>query len=243
MTGSDANASRAVWLTPPPVEIADSLPPVLPPVPSGVPRRHPSTVTVGNDDAPVVELPSPLAQRHGYRELPLRHTPSRLLLRQPVVQRLVRAQEALPEAFGLLVLDGWRPAHFQAELLGYFGRQHSDGVEGFVSDPSEPGLVAPHTTGGAVDLTLTHHGVPLALGTDWDAFVPSSAVASLEVHDTPRTAEDELARDLRRLLAAALLENGFAPLPAEWWHWSYGDQQWAAFHGLDESLFPEHHAT
>ena len=96
MTGSDANASRAVWLTPPPAEIADSLPPVLPPVPSGVPRRHPSTVTVGNDDAPVVELPSPLAQRHGYRELPLRHTPSRLLLRQPVVQRLVRAQEALP---------------------------------------------------------------------------------------------------------------------------------------------------
>lgn len=47
----------------------------------------------------------------------------------------------------------------------------------------------------------------------------------------------------RRLLAAALLENGFAPLPAEWWHWSYGDQQWAAFHGLDESLFPEHLAT
>ena len=42
---------------------------------------------------------------------------------------------------------------------------------------------------------------------------------------------DEEARANRRLLHWLMVEEGFAGHPDEWWHFSWGDQMWAALTG------------
>jgi len=43
----------------------------------------------------------------------------------------------------------------------------------------------------------------------------------------------------RRLLCHAMTEEGFAPNPTEWWHYSYGDQMWAALTKNSEAFYGE----
>jgi D-alanyl-D-alanine dipeptidase len=124
---------------------------------------------------------------------------------------------------------------FQTELLRFYQSKMNSDLAGYVSDPEHPDLMPPHTTGGAVDITLSFRGSPLALGTPFDSFSDRAHLWALEsAHQTP---EDALARGLRRMLAAALVAEGFAPYPLEWWHWSYGEQRWAAQYGFAETLY------
>ncbi len=177
-----------------------------------------AAVQVDEDGEPLVPVRLPC--RVVYEEMPL---PSRgpLRLRAGLLGRLVAAHEALPEPFGLLILDGWRSVDFQRALLDHYRRVTPSLREGFVADPGF-GLLPPHTTGGAADLTLSYEGRGLALGTDYDEFDDDARPDALEA------AGASAARDLRRMLHRALCGQGLAGHPLEWWHWSYGEQWWAA---------------
>lgn len=172
-------------------------------------------------------VPVPVPTLVPYDRLPL---PARdgLVVRAGVARRLLAAHRSLPDPFGLVVLDGWRSPAFQRALLAHYRATVPGLGQGFVADAAD-GPVPPHTTGGAVDLTLTWRGVPLALGTDYDAFTDDARPAALE-----RDGADARARDLRRVLAAALAPHGFVVHPLEWWHWSWGEQWWAAASGHAE---------
>ena len=146
-----------------------------------------------------------------------------LRVRLGVRERLIAANVTLPDGFSLVLLDGWRSMAEQQRLVDYYS-DHGD-IDGWVSDPSSPVLRPPHTTGGAVDVSLSYNGVPLALGSDFDEFDVSAHLMYLEQVESPE-------RELRRLLAAVLSGQGFAPYPFEWWHWSYGDDMWAAKNAL-----------
>ena len=157
-------------------------------------------------------------------------------LRRGVVRRLLAAQGALPKGLELLVIEGYRPPALQQryfeDYAAELGLAHSDWepsrrhVEAskFVSPPE----VAPHGTGGAVDLTLcTTSGVELDLGTP----VNTSPEAS---HGACYTASADVsgqAWELRRLLGDALSGAGLVNYPTEWWHWSYGERYWALVRG------------
>jgi D-alanyl-D-alanine dipeptidase len=154
------------------------------------------------------------------------------LLREGVVQRLITAQSALPYGFRLLIVEGYRPAPLQRRIFEEYKdelrlryphwteeRYHVEASK-YVSPPE----VAPHGTGGAVDLTMcTADGIELDLGT--------------AVNDSPEasgnrcfTASKEISADARRnrqTLVAALSEAGMVNYPTEWWHWSFGDRYWA----------------
>lgn len=193
-----------------------------------------SRVVVGSAADALVPVAPNLPTRVLYDDFAL---PSRgaLLLRGAVLKRLAIAAKSLPKPFGLVVLDGWRSLDFQSSLLSYYRELYPSLESGYVSDPDHGAIVPPHTTGAAVDLTLTWRGEPLALGTDYDSFSERAHPAALEeLRDG-----DILARDLRRLLSDALLKQEFAPYPLEWWHWSYGDQWWAAHFNLTESLYAQ----
>jgi D-alanyl-D-alanine dipeptidase len=41
----------------------------------------------------------------------------------------------------------------------------------------------------------------------------------------------------RMLLHDLMVDVGFAPFYGEWWHFSYGDKEWAAFYKHSESLY------
>lgn len=144
-----------------------------------------------------------------------------LLVRAGVNTRLLAAEESLPVGFGLVVLDAWRDRRLQRALFQH--HREAGTPAGYVADPEAPLYQPPHTTGGAVDVTLAWQGRPLALGTGFDAFDESAWSRALE-----GAGGSEPARSLRRMLTAALVSQGFCPHPMEWWHFSFGDQIWAA---------------
>jgi D-alanyl-D-alanine dipeptidase len=172
-------------------------------------------------DEPLVSLVGSVATRDAYRELGI--LPSRTpRVRRSVRERLCDADGHLPAGLSLVVLDGWRSLDEQRALLSHYAR--AGPTEGYVAAVDPGAMRPPHTTGGAVDLTLLAGDRALALGTDFDSFRPAAHADAFEADDGP-------VRRLRRALATALLAAGFVPYPFEWWHWSYGDDVWASATG------------
>jgi D-alanyl-D-alanine dipeptidase len=146
-------------------------------------------------------------------------------LRPQALQRVIRAVESLPAPFGLAVWDAWRDPRLQAALHDRV-YQDTSLAPGFVAYPDpDPRRCPPHASGGTVDLTLTWKGHALSLGTRFDAFVPQAAADALEPDG------QDPARQLRRLLAAAMSGAEFVQHPQEWWHWEFGTRYWAAVTG------------
>lgn len=150
-------------------------------------------------------------------------------LRQTVLDRLLEAQRALPSNFGLAVWDAWRSPTTIRALYQHFYGPGSTLPPGFLADPDGPHVPA-HSTGGAVDVTLTLHGEVLELGTPFDEFTDLAAAMAFE--DQP----GEI-RDRRRLLRATMLQAGFVGFDDEWWHFSFGDQAWADATGARQVLY------
>lgn len=85
--------------------------------------------------------------------------------------------------------------------------------------------VAGHPTGGAVDVTIYDFNK--------NAFLPFGT----EVGDLSSTAAyynaDGIADDAkknRQVLHSIMKQQGFAPYLGEWWHFSYGDKEWAFYY-------------
>ena len=143
-----------------------------------------------------------------------------VVARRGVVDRLRTAAATLPANYGLCVLDAWRPLSLQAAL-------HAQAPAGFKCAPNDdPALPPPHLSGGAVDITLTWDGQPLALGTEFDVYGDDAWTAAFE--ETPG-----LIRELRRLLFWSMRGAGFVVLDCEWYHFEHGTPRWAALTGED----------
>lgn len=91
----------------------------------------------------------------------------------------------------------------------------------------------PHSTGGAVDLTLmTDGGKEIDMGTKFNADPEESNFANYT--DAPVS---ETVKERRRILKNAMESVGFVNYPTEWWHWSYGDRYWAFISGKPFALY------
>ncbi|WP_438488142.1 nitrilase-related carbon-nitrogen hydrolase [Streptomyces sp. S186] len=164
------------------------------------------------------------------------------LLREGVLRRLLAAQAALPDGWRLRFIEGYRPPALQRH---YFTR-YADGLRADHPDWDDarvhraasryvsPPEIAPHSAGGAVDLTLvTSDGDEVDMGTPIDASPEESGGACYtSAPDVPPEA-----RARRRILAAALRGAGLVNYPTEWWHWSYGDRYWALETGAEHALY------
>lgn len=145
-------------------------------------------------------------------------------VRTGVATRLACVATSLPPGFGLAILDAWRSLELQREIYEA-AYADSDLPQGFVSLPSaDPTTPPPHLTGGAVDVTLTWEGHPLALGSGFDDFTDQARAMTFE--DTPGRV-----RSLRRLLFWAMQDQGFRAIDCEWWHFELGTRRWAALTG------------
>jgi zinc D-Ala-D-Ala dipeptidase len=163
-------------------------------------------------------------------------------MRSDAAARLLDAQRKLPEGLRLLVIEGYRP--YDAQLAIFTGYRdelralHPEWPEDrvFVETTKfvSPVEVAPHSTGGAVDLTVcTEDGDELDMGTVVDATPVQSDNACF-------TAAENIspeARANRQLMGDALSSAGFINYPTEWWHWSYGDRYWAITTGAPAARF------
>ncbi|MEV4172457.1 M15 family metallopeptidase [Nonomuraea sp. NPDC049709] len=153
-------------------------------------------------------------------------------VRLSVADRLIAAQTRLPRELRLLVVEGFRPAALQqryfAESVAMHRAKHPawDDRRAYLETSRyvSPPEVAPHVSGGAVDLTLcTVSGTELTMGTQVNATPPESDEACYTAF--PGISAE--ARRNRDVLATAMASAGFVNYPTEWWHWSYGDRYWA----------------
>ncbi|MEW2473952.1 M15 family metallopeptidase [Micromonospora gifhornensis] len=163
-------------------------------------------------------------------------------LRQGVVERLLAAQRTLPDGLRLLVIEGYRPYEAQLNIFTAYRdelrRNHPDWSPQRVYEETtkfvSPVEVAPHSTGGAVDLTLcTADGIEVDMGTAVDATPEASGNACF----TAATSIGAPARRYRRIMGAALACAGLVNYPTEWWHWSYGDRYWALMTGAPHTRY------
>nr|WP_145487343.1 MULTISPECIES: M15 family metallopeptidase [Streptomyces] len=163
-------------------------------------------------------------------------------LREGVFERLLKAQELLPEGLRLLFVEGYRPPSLQRRYFEEYGAElstaHPDwpaelmrsAASRYVSPPE----IAPHSAGAAVDLTLVDaDGQELDMGTAMNADPEASAGAcytrAADISDTARAHRD--------ILTSALTAAGLVNYPTEWWHWSYGDRYWALTTGAPAALY------
>lgn len=164
--------------------------------------------------------------------------PFRLYVRQGVMERLEIAARLLPKGYGLIVYDAWRTFDFQQQLYQHYQKRLQEELAGMVKSFDEwinqyvaPPLPnrddpPPHTTGGAVDVTLSHLGKPVDMGTAFDAFTPASATDWFKRLKAPLRYERVIAEH-RELLCSVMEAAGFVNYPAEWWHYDYGNRRWA----------------
>lgn len=157
-----------------------------------------------------------------------------MYLRQSAYERLLSVADNLPDGYKLLVYDAWRSIPTQQALYDTLWQRnrdlHPDWDEQQVTDltltivalPSiDPLKPSPHNTGGSIDLTLVDEkGLVLPMGTPFDEASERAASTFLENIDIPE-------RDNRRLLYHLMIDAGFTNYNEEWWHFDYGNQNWA----------------
>lgn len=159
------------------------------------------------------------------------------LVRREVARRLVQAADTLPEGYGIYIFDSLRSLKVQRALYDQFretaAREHplaseeelNEIIDEFVALPVKRlERPSPHATGGAVDLTLSRDGQPLDMGTGFDDFTSLAHTDALERECPPGM---EKARDNRRLLYHLMASVGLVNYASEWWHYAYGERQWA----------------
>jgi D-alanyl-D-alanine dipeptidase len=218
--------------------VGGGLPPPLPRLRAPVEWRGVPIEPVDEPLVAVADIAAPVRDDPQYHVMGLPGAQPRSMVREGVADRLARVATSLPDGVTLIVWDGWRAFETQRALYDDWMAQlraaHPDWdaatlareTARFVSVPSvDPACPAPHVTGGAVDLTLGDgEGLPLDLGTQFDAFVPEAGAVALE--GVPGTA-----RELRRRLFWAMADAGFTAYVEEWWHFDFGDQFWGAVTG------------
>lgn len=92
--------------------------------------------------------------------------------------------------------------------------------------------VAGHPTGGAIDVTIEDADGTFDMGTDIADF-SSDKIETFADGLTDAQIEN------RALLRRVLLNAGFAPFDGEWWHFSYGDREWAAYYKKPNAIYDQ----
>lgn len=168
-------------------------------------------------------------------------TGAKLILREGVCQNLVRVEAALklecPD-YKLILVYAYRSLDIQRtnfekmkRELGFGDRTDPIAMENthhFIAVPD----VAGHPTGGAIDLLiLDENNVPLDFGTPMHGLEKNSYVFSPFI-----SGEATLNRKLLRKVMQA---GDFAPYDGEWWHFSYGDREWAAYYNETQAIYTQ----
>lgn len=175
-----------------------------------------------------------------YPDLKMNNAIEECCVRQEVFERLKIAQSLLPNGYRLRILDAWRPFALQQELYEKYSQEiikklnladtppekRQKIIAEYISFPERNTQnPAVHTTGGAVDVTLTDiNGQELRMGTAFDEFTDKARTDYFET-----VGQNADIRDNRRILYNCMISAGFTNLPSEWWHYDFGDKFWAYY--------------
>ncbi len=198
-------------------------------------------VDAHEDEAPFLPVrPSPVLNVDHQNQDMIPYTGEKILLRETVLDRLFWAGQELRNhdpAFRLELVYGYRTLEVQQQLFEAAKAElapHFDDEERLLSATHRKIAVpevSGHPTGGAVDVHILRDGEPVDMGTSvWD-FSDDSFTFS------PFISAESWSN--RQLLRRVMISAGFAPFDGEWWHFSYGDKEWAAYYNKPRALFSQ----
>ncbi len=158
-----------------------------------------------------------------------------LYVREGVVERLYETRNFLPPSMSFKIFDAYRPLEFQQKLFDEewqkvkidnptLGDEEIKRIVFFSVFPPnwDQSRPPPHSTGGALDLTLVYkNGEEIDMGSGYCEFGD-------RMYTNYRFLTPEQ-RANRVLLLSAMVKGGFANYPGEWWHYMYGEREYAAY--------------
>ena len=169
------------------------------------------------------------------------YTGAVILVRDTLAQKLAIINQELDlQGYRLKIVYGYRHPEVQiryfmkrkAELKQQYPELSEAALDrlthNFVAIPE----LAGHSTGGAIDLTL--------IDKDSSELDMGTAIADYSDPDKIKTFYPSLTQEQkknRQILHDAMVAKGFAPFYGEWWHFSFGDREWAAFYGKEQARF------
>lgn len=184
-------------------------------------------------------LPSQLLVSPQYALQKLPGAEIELYARPDVQAKLVAASAMLPEGHKFVILDAWRAIETQQALFDQMCRFVARDFPDYTPEEIEPAALrivalpsldptkpSPHHTGGSIDLSIVDSkGRLLDMGSPFDDI---SERARTDFYEAKAETKAEItARDNRRLLYHIMTSVGFTNYAEEWWHFDYGNQNWA----------------
>lgn len=157
-----------------------------------------------------------------------------------MAQKILEAQKALPNGYKLVLRCGFRSLSIQKqhykETLNKIAKNHPNWSKQKIKIETGKKLaptdiiVPPHSTGGAVDVTIMGpSGKMLDMGASFNDMTAATFTNYASVSSEVKKNRD--------LLVFVMEKVGMINYPTEWWHWSYGDQYWAAKEGKDFAIY------
>lgn len=171
-------------------------------------------------------------------------------LRLTVYEKLIKAQQALPDGLYFCVYEGYRSLADQSRLFIkkfaqlYLEDPNSDYENLFIKTMQlvSPVInidgslnVPPHVTGAAFDIFLVNKiGEPLDMGIHpQDSAQDVNGVLSATLSDSISMQ----AKIYRKIMYNTLIKFDFINYFTEYWHWSYGDRFWAYHKNSPHALY------
>lgn len=165
-----------------------------------------------------------------------------IIVRKTVYGKLVQAQKYLKKKYphlSVYVTYGYRSPEIQTRRfqqiltditsVTFFPEPAFlyEEAHRFVAVPT----VAGHPAGGAVDVTLinTRTSEFLDFGSTMYSYETKNCYVFAPV--SGKAAKN------RMILRECLMHAGFAPFDGEWWHFSFGDREWAYYYRRPEALY------
>ncbi|MEK7072657.1 MAG: M15 family metallopeptidase [Patescibacteria group bacterium] len=153
-------------------------------------------------------------------------------LRKTMAKMINKATDYLPTGTTFIIRDAWRPQSVQEKIFkGFFARFSKkypnwkkqriiNEINKYVA-PATGKHASGHMTGGAIDLRLIKNGRKVPM---------NDRSHKLTYQENAKSIQPKLPQYLqknRQLMFDALIKAGLSNYPKEYWHWSYGDIQWA----------------
>lgn len=167
---------------------------------------------------------------------------SQIFGRNAILTKLIQALVFLPEQYGFLVWDVYRPREVQEKLFSWMRGEirsknpHLTDEENYIqtqkymSVPSKIGddYCPPHLSGGAIDLTLYDitNDNELEMGTVFDDCSTKAHSNYFDVK-TNLLPEEINIKESRAILRTAMEKVGFTGYQYEWWHFDMGNIFWS----------------
>lgn len=158
-------------------------------------------------------------------------------VRETLAQKLYEARKDLPRGWRFLFEEGYRPLSLQKRWFDDYCAKlrtlhpHMDDTQlhqeatKYVAPPDN---VPPHSTGGAIDVTLLDENEnEVDMGSTSDDTPDKNGDANYTFSRNITTGQ----ATNRKILVEVMTQAGFVNYPTEWWHWSYGDRYWALDQG------------